>query len=315
MEIDNRLKATLLFTLILFCLFPFVKPAIGLVLGIAFALIVGNPWHRTTDKWNKYLLQISVVGLGFSLDITHVLEEGLNAIWFTISAIALTMLVGVFLGHAFRTGKKTSILISTGTAICGASAIAAMAPAIKSKSNHVAVAMATIFVLNGLALILFPIFGKLLGLSSQNFGLWAAMAIHDTSSVAGAAIAYSPESVSTALTVKLTRALWILPLTFVVGYLQRGTRRVAFPLFLIGFLLAATISNLLPQLHTYWNLIFDGAKQLLSVTLFLVGAGLTRKLIVKVGIRPFIQGLVLWLFISIVSLLAIYLDWIPSASP
>lgn len=311
MEIDKRLKAALLFTLVLFCLFPYVKPALGLILGICFGLIVGNPWNRITDLSNKYLLQISVVGLGFNLDIKHVLEEGLNAVWFTISAIALTMLVGVFLGHALRTGKKISILISTGTAICGASAIAAMAPAIKSKANHVAVAMATIFVLNGVALILFPVFGKWLGLSSANFGVWAAMAIHDTSSVAGAAIAYGPASVSTALTVKLTRALWILPLTFVVGYLQRGNRRVVFPLFLIGFLLAATLNNVFPEGQAYWNFFANGAKQLLSVTLFLVGAGLTRKLLMKVGFRPFIQGLLLWLFISTVSLLAIYLHWIP----
>ncbi len=311
MEIDKRLKAALLFTLLFVCLLPFVKPAVGLVLGIAFALIIGNPWNRTTDLWNKYLLQISVVGLGFNLDIKHVLEEGVNAVWFTIAAIALTMLVGVFFGHALRTRKKISILISTGTAICGASAIAAMAPAIKSKANHVAVAMATIFVLNGIALILFPFFGKLLGLSSDDFGVWAAMSIHDTSSVAGAAVAYGVGSVSTALTVKLTRALWILPLTFVVGYLQRGTRRVAFPLFLIGFLLAATLNNVLPQGRAYWNLFANSATQLLSVTLFLVGAGLTRKLLCKVGLRPFIQALLLWLFISTVSLLAIYLHWIP----
>lgn len=314
MEKHNRLRAALLFVLIVFCLFPVVKPAMGLVLGISFALIAGNPWNHVTDRWNKCLLQVSVVGLGFNLDIRHVLEEGVSAIWFTISAIALTMLVGVFLGHALRTGKKISILISTGTAICGASAIAAMAPAIKSKANHVAVAMATIFVLNGVALILFPIFGKWLGMSGNSFGVWAAMSIHDTSSVAGAAVAFGSGSVLTALTVKLTRALWILPLTFVVGYLQRGSRRVVFPLFLVGFLLAATLNNLLPGGKVYWDFLANGAKQLLSVTLFLVGAGLTRRLLMKVGIRPFIQALLLWLFISVVSLLAIYLHWIPSLS-
>lgn len=311
---SNRLKATLFFFLAALCLFPFVKPAVGLIIGILFALMIGNPWHKVTDIWNRYLLQVTVVGLGFSLDIKHVIEEGISAIWFTIAAIALTMLVGVFLGHILRVGKKSSILISTGTAICGASAIAAMAPAIKCKPNHIAVAMATVFVLNSVALILFPIFGHLLGLSSSSFGVWAALSIHDTSSVAGAAVAYGPESVSTALTVKLTRALWIMPLTFVVGYLQHGTRRVAFPLFLIGFLLAATLNNVLPEAHKYWDFLADGAKQLLSVTLFLVGAGLTRRLLRKVGVRPFIQGMMLWLFISIVSLIAIYLHWIPAIS-
>jgi uncharacterized integral membrane protein (TIGR00698 family) len=314
MELDNRLKAVLLFVLLLLCLFPFMKPAFGLILGIAYALGIGNPWYPITNVWNKYLLQISVVGLGFSLNIRDVLEEGLNAIWFTISAIALTMLVGVFLGHALRTGKKISILIATGTAICGASAIAAMAPAIKSKANHVAVAMATIFVLNGIALILFPTLGKLLVLSGDDFGIWAALSIHDTSSVAGAAVAFGEGSVSTALTVKLTRALWIMPLTFVVGYLYHGTRRFVFPLFLIGFLIAASLNNLFPEAQSFWKLLALGAKQLLSVTLFLVGAGLTRKLVLKVGIRPFIQAFLLWLFISIVSLLAIYLHWIPKAS-
>lgn len=312
-EIDKRIKAPILFVLVLLCLFPFVKPGLGLILGIGFGLLIGNPWNRITDRWNRYLLKISVIGLGFNLDIRQILEEGLNAIWFTISAIALTMLVGLFIGRALRVSKKISILISTGTAICGASAIVAMAPAIKSKANHVAVAMATIFVLNGIALITFPVFGKLLGLSSDNFGVWAAMSIHDTSSVAGAAIAFGSGSVSTALTVKLTRALWIVPLTFVVGYFQRGARRVAFPLFLIGFLLAATLNNLLPEGRMYWDFFASTAKQMLSVTLFLIGAGLTRKLLCKVGVRPFVQGLLLWLFISIVSLLAIYLQWIPEA--
>lgn len=313
MEIDNRLRAVLLFALVGLCFFPFIKPAVGLILGIGYGLGVGNPWYRVTDRWNKYLLQMSVVGLGFNLNIKDILEEGVDAIWFTISAIALTMLVGVFLGHALRTKKKISILISTGTAICGASAIAAMAPVIKSKANHVAVAMATIFVLNGVALVLFPIFGRLLGLSGDDFGIWAAMSIHDTSSVAGAAVAYGQSSVSTALTVKLTRALWIMPLTFIVGYLQRGKARVFFPLFLVGFLMAATLNNFFPEAQGFWDLLANGAKRLLSVSLFFVGAGLTRRLIVKVGVRPFIQAFLLWVFISIVSLLAIYLNWIPRA--
>lgn len=313
MEINNRLKAVLLLSLILFCLFPFVKPALGLILGIAFALVIGNPWNQRTDSWNKKLLQITVIGLGFNLNITHILEEGANAVWFTISAISLTMLVGGFLGRLLRTGKKISILISTGTAICGASAIAAMAPAIKCKGHQIAVAIATIFVLNSIALILFPIFGGLLGLSTADFGTWAALAIHDTSSVAGAAIAYGADSVETALTIKLIRALWIIPLTVTVAYLQRGRIRVSFPLFLIGFLLAATLNNMVPEGKIYWEFLANTSKQLLSVTLFLVGVGLTRKLLCKVGARPFIQGALLWLFISIVSLLAIYLQWIPRA--
>lgn len=314
MEINNRLRVILLLSLVVFCLFPFVKPAVGLILGITFALVIENPWYRTTDSLSKKLLQIAVIGLGFNLNIRDVLKEGVNAIWFTISAISLTMLVGMFLGHFVRTGKKISILISTGTAICGASAIAAMAPAIKCKGQHVAVAMVTIFVLNGVALIVFPIFGHWLGLSDGDFGTWAALAIHDTSSVAGAAIAYGSGSVETALTVKLTRALWILPLVFVVGYFQRGTTRVTFPLFLIGFLIAASLTNLFPGGKAIWEFLGSISKQLLSVTLLLVGLGLTRRLLRKVGIRPLIQAALLWIFISIVSLLAIYMHWIPSAA-
>lgn len=313
MEINNRLRVIVLLSLVGFCLFPFVKPAVGLIIGIAFALVIGNPWYRRTDSLSKKLLQIAVIGLGFNLDIKDVLEEGVNAIWFTISAISLTMLVGLFLGYFVGTGKKISILISTGTAICGASAIAAMAPAIKCKSQHVAVAMVTIFVLNGIALIVFPIFGHWLHLSDGDFGTWAALAIHDTSSVAGAAIAYGAGSVETALTIKLTRALWILPLVFVVGYFQRGTTRVRFPLFLIGFLLAATLTSFFPQGRVIWGFLGGISKQLLSVTLLLVGLGLTRRLLHKVGIRPLIQAALLWIFISIVSLLAIYMHWIPSA--
>lgn len=312
MEISNRFRVYLLIGLVLFCLFPFVKPAVGLILGIAFALIVENPWYKTTDRFSKTLLQIAVIGLGFNLNITDVLEEGINAIWFTISAISLTMLVGTFLGRFIGTGKRISILISTGTAICGASAIAAMAPAIKCKGQHVAVAMVTIFVLNGIALIIFPTLGHWLGLSDNDFGTWAALSIHDTSSVAGAAIAYGSGSVETALTVKLTRALWILPLVFVVGYLQRGAIKVAFPLFLIGFLLAATLTSFVPECKVVWEFLGNVSKQLLSVTLLLVGCGLTRRLLHKVGVKPLIQGTMLWLFISIVSLLAIYMHWIPS---
>lgn len=312
MKINNHLRIFVLLVMVGFCLFPFVKPAIGLILGIAFALIIENPWYRTTDRLSKKLLQIAVIGLGFSVNIKAVLAEGMNALWFTVSAISLTMLVGTFLGRFVGTGKKISILISTGTAICGASAIAAMAPAIKCKSQHVAVAMVTIFILNGVALIIFPTIGHWLDLSQDNFGTWAALSIHDTSSVAGAAIAYGSESVETALTVKLTRALWILPLVFVVGYLQRGAIKVAFPLFLIGFLLAATVTNLFPEGKTIWEFLGNVSKQLLSVTLLLVGLGLTRRLLYKVGLKPFIQATVLWIFISIVSLLAIYLHWIPS---
>lgn len=311
MNIDNRIKAALLFLLIIICSLPFIRPDIGLLLGFAFAIIIGNPWYHKTDAWGKILLQISVVGLGFNLNVKNVLSTGGKALWFTIASIALTMFVGIFIGRLLRTSKKTSILITAGTAICGGSAIAAMSPVIKAKSQQMAVALATVFILNGVALLLFPTIGKLIGLTDSAFGVWAAMSIHDTSSVAGAAVAYDPNSLEIALSVKLTRALWILPLTFVVGYLQRGKAKATFPLFLIGFLITATLNTAFPQASPLWTFFANISKQLLSVTLFLVGVGLSRRLLQKVGIRPFIQATILWLFISSLSLLAIYLQWLP----
>lgn len=312
MEINNRLRATLMCVLIGICSLPLIDAGVGLLMGIGFAVMLGNPWYKKTDAWSKVLLKVSVVGLGFNLNIKNVLTTGGHAVWFTIAAIALTMLVGTFLGRVLGTAKKTSILISTGTAICGGSAIAAMGPAIRAKGHHMAVALATVFVLNGVALLTFPMLGRLIGLTNGDFGVWAAMAIHDTSSVAGAAVAYGQDSVEIGLTVKLTRALWILPLTFVVSYLQRGKTKTPFPMFLVGFLFASTLSTTFPEGEIYWGFLSSTSKQLLSVTLFLVGVGMTRELLRKVGVRPLIQASLLWLFISIVSLLAIYLKWVPS---
>ena len=308
---QNKLAVKLLFLVFAFgCLWSRIDTAAALAAGIAFSLLLKNPSPRLTSKWSKILLQISVVGLGFGIGISKVISEGKHSIVYTIIGIALTLIIGRLIGKALKVTANTSQLITFGTAICGGSAIAALAPVIKAKDEEIAVSLATVFTLNSVALILFPFIGRLMHLSQESFGLWAALAIHDTSSVVGAAASFGAIALAIGTTVKLTRALWIMPIVLGIAFFRKSDQKVKFPLFILGFVLAALIRSLLPNQHIVWDGFAFGARRLLVVTLFLIGSGLTRELLKKVGFRPMILGVSLWMLISIGTLVAISNRWL-----
>ena len=310
--VSDRHRAVLFFVLAAACLLPWVGPATALAAGILFSLIVGNPAPAKTALWSKVLLQASVVGLGFGLSLGTVMRVGGRSAIYTIVGIALTLAVGTLLGRLAGTAEPLSTLISFGTAICGGSAIAAMAPVVKAKSDEIAVSLATVFTLNATALLLFPAVGRLVPLDQGQFGLWAALAIHDTSSVVGAASAYGKEALAVATTVKLTRALWIMPCVLLAALLFRSEEKPKFPLFVAGFVAAAAVRTLLPSLQPLWDTLVAVARQSLVLTLFLIGTGLTRDVLRRVGIRPLAQGAVLWLLVSAGTLAAIVTGLIPA---
>lgn len=302
---DIKLHQISFLACLLICAFPWVGTATALILGVVFSLACGNPWPAHSAKFSKIILQLSVVGLGFGLGLGEVVHTGKNSILYTLVGIAGTLALGWLLGRFFKTGKNTSALISFGTAICGGSAIAALAPVLKAKNEETAVALATVFTLNSVALLLFPMIGHLLNLDPVLFGTWAGLAIHDTSSVVGAASAFGAEALSIATTVKLTRALWITPFVLGMALVNRSNQKAKVPLFIIGFVLAATLRTLLPQFANYWDGVASIAKQCLVITLFLIGAGLTRTVVRTVGVRPLLQGVILWLTVSVLTLAAL----------
>ena len=297
-------------------LLPFVSPGIALMVGIAVALTMGNPYPVTTARLVTPLLQISVVGLGAGMNLAEVGRAGVHGFFYTVIGIALTMSIGLTLGRLIRTERDTSLLVTVGTAICGGSAIAAVAPAIRAKSHDVSVALATVFFLNAVALFIFPWIGHHLGLGQMQFGVWSALAIHDTSSVVGAAMQYGARALEIATTIKLTRALWIVPVTFAIGMLwnrgnkEAGSGKAKRPWFILGFLAAAALVTWIPSLKHSGNLVFVSAQRSLVVTLFLIGSGLSRRALQVVGRRPLIQGFVLWVLMGSGTLGAILLGWI-----
>lgn len=306
---NNGLKL-LFWLLLLACCIPMVSAPMALTAGLVFGLVIGNPWKNSTSTWSRRLLQASVVGLGFGINLPVILQTGKDAFLYTAISISFTMLAGWLLGRLFKTPQRTSTLISFGTAICGGSAIAAMAPVIKAEGEETGVALATIFTLNSIALILFPPLGHLLGMGQQQFGLWSALAIHDTSSVVGAAAAYGGLALAIGTTVKLTRALWIMPSALLAAWFTKSEGKAKFPLFIIGFIAAAAINTALPQFEQLWHPLNSIARQSLVVTLFLIGSGLTREVLAKTGIKPLAQGVTLWIIVSITSATAILLGWI-----
>lgn len=307
---ENKGLKILFWLLLLACWWPKISAPVALVAGIAYGIILGNPWGQATSTWSRRLLQASVVGLGFGMNLPVLLKTGQDAFIYTAISISFTMTVGLLLGKLFSIPQKTSTLISFGSAICGGSAIAAMAPVIKAESEEIGVALATVFTLNSVALILFPPLGHLMGMGQRQFGLWSALAIHDTSSVVGAAAAYGSLALAIGTTVKLTRALWIMPASLVTSWFVKSDTRAKFPLFILGFILAAVIRTLLPQFETVWNPLNSVAKQSLVVTLFLIGTGLTREVLARTGVKPLAQGVILWIIVSVSSSLAIMTGWI-----
>jgi len=300
-----NLRKALFVLLLAACTLPFVSTGLGLAMGLALSLLVGNPWPEKTSRASKQLLKISVVGLGFGMQLAEVLRVGKHSIVYTFVGITCTLAAGALLGRALKMRRSTSALVSFGTAICGGSAIAAMAPVVQAENEDVAVSMATIFTLNSVALFLFPVIGHLLRLSQNAFGIWAGIAIHDTSSVVGAASAYGLGALATGTTVKLSRAVWIGPCVLAYGWLRKSEGKTVLPFFILGFIAAAAIRSLVPGLQSEWSAIAAVARQSLVVTLFLIGAGLGPDVLKKVGLRPMIQGVLLWVLVGVFSLTAV----------
>ena len=299
-------KKIVFFVLLALCLLPFVNAPIALVIGVVMANTIGNPFRATSAKAVKWLLQISIVGLGFGMNFYSAINAGKEGLVFTVATIILVLSVGWLLGKLLKVDAKTSYLVSSGTAICGGSAIAAVAPIIEADSKQISVALGTVFILNAVALLIFPYIGHYFELSQYQFGLWSAIAIHDTSSVVGAASAYGAEALETATTIKLGRALWIIPLSLLTVYLgKKSDARIKWPYFIAFFILAMIVATLLPDYAPVYSWIVLVAKKALIVTLFLIGSGLSLQVIKSVGSKTFVQGLLLWIIISIVSLLTI----------
>lgn len=278
-----------------------LAPPIALALGLILALSVGErrgaPFR--TAKLTKILLQVSVVGLGFGMNLQKVIEAGRTGILFTIATIVGTLTLGYFIGRALRISTGAAHLISSGTAICGGSAIAAVGPVIGATDEEMSVSLGTVFILNAIGLFLFPIIGKALALTQTQFGVWAAIAIHDTSSVVGAASSYGAEALQIATTVKLTRALWIVPLTIGTSLaFRKRSARIVIPWFILFFLLAAVARTYVAAPQIVWNVLVRFARVGLTITLFLIGASLSRRNLAAVGVRPLILGVILWIVIS-----------------
>lgn len=289
---------------------PWISSPAALVAGFFFSFLFGNPLPKLTGRAAKSLLKISVVGLGFGINFVEVLKVGRDSLLLTLVSITLVIALGEILGRSLHIPANTRRLLAFGSAICGGSAIAAMAPVIKARDDEIAVSLATVFSLNALALLIFPPFGHMLGLGQRQFGLWAALAIHDTSSVVGASAAFGALALSVGTTVKLTRALWIAPYTLAAGMIWKSKERTGVPLFIIGFIAAAFVNSWFPAFDTVWHTIHLMARQSLVMTLFLIGAGLTREVLRQVGMKPLLLGSILWVIISITTLVLIQAHWI-----
>lgn len=289
----------------------FVSPAVALFIGIAFALIFRAPHPHFSKQTSKYLLQLSVIGLGFGMNINDSLQSSKEGMMMTVISVGGVMVIGCLIGRAMGIDKKLTHLISSGTAICGGSAIAAISPVVRANENQTSMSLAVIFTLNAVALFIFPSIGHMLNLTQQQFGMWAAIAIHDTSSVVGAGAAYGEQALMVATTIKLTRALWIIPLaivsTFMFAHKDGSRTKISIPWFILLFIVAMVINTYFDLNATISSAISIFSHKILSVTLFLIGTGLSIKAIREVGARPVLLGIALWALISLFSLIVIML--------
>ncbi|MWB93948.1 putative sulfate exporter family transporter [Flavobacterium sp. GA093] len=305
-EIKHFLSPIIFGAVILLCLFSIISPPIALVAGIVLVNFFGNPFLAFHHKAITFLLQFSVVGLGFGMNATSAISAGKEGFLLTIFSIFSTLIFGTLLGKWLKTDKKTSHLISCGTAICGGSAIAAISPVIKSSENQTSIALGVIFILNSVALFAFPFIGHQLDLSQKDFGLWCAIAIHDTSSVVGAANKYGAEALQVATTVKLARALWIIPISIITAFIFKNKNsKIKIPYFIGLFILAMLLNTYVPATAIFAPQIVSIAKIGLTITLFLIGATLNINTLKSVGVKPLLQGVFLWVFIAGLSLVAI----------
>ena len=305
-EKNSTLQKIFFVLLLVVCALFSISPPTALLLGLVVANLSGHPFLPFNHIAIRYLLQISVVGLGFGMSVTSALAIGSTSFTFTFISIVTTIGVGFLLGKWLSIERKTSHLIACGTAICGGSAIAAIAPIIKSDEKQTSVALGVIFILNSIALFLFPMIGHWLNLTQQEFGLWCAIAIHDTSSVVGAANKYGAEALQIATTVKLARALWIIPIALITTFVFKSkSSKIKIPYFIGLFILAMLVNTYIPQMAAYSPSIVAVAKVGLTLTLFLIGSGLNFNTLRSVGFKPLFQGILLWFFIAAASLAGI----------
>ena len=283
---------------------------LALLLGLIYGLSFAHPYSVDSKKLSSFLLQVPIVGLGFGMNLHEVIHAGRTGFLYTAVSITCAMLLGLGLGRLFKVGHTPALLISAGTAICGGSAIAAVAPVIDAGEEEMAVSLGTVFVLNSIALFLFPLAGYALHLSQSQFGLWSALAIHDTSSVVGATAKYGPHALMIGTTIKLARALWIVPVAFVVAILKNNKRRIQWPWFMLFFCLAAVASTYVPWFGSVYPKLSLLGKTGLTVTLYLIGTGISKSTLKQVGVRPLLQGVLLWAIVGLASLVLIRLGWI-----
>jgi uncharacterized integral membrane protein (TIGR00698 family) len=310
---DRRLKLntkTLFFVGFILCASGVISPPVALTLGLIFGLSFEHPYQTDSRNLSRFLLQASVVGLGFGMNLHEVLRAGRSGFVYTAAGISFTLIFGLLAGWLLRVNKTASILISTGTAICGGSAIAALAPIIGASDEEIAISLGTVFILNSIALLIFPPLGWALHLTQTQFGLWAALAIHDTSSVVGATARYGPIALVVGTTVKLTRALWIVPVAIGAAIVKRSKTKIQWPWFILLFCLAAVASTYLPALTNFWHVLSNLGKLGLTATLFLIGTGISRTTLRQVGWPPLLQGVILWILVGVTSLWLIFAGWI-----
>ncbi len=287
-----------------------LSPPLALVAGLLYGFTFVHPYHLDAKRLSKLLLQVSVVGLGFGMDLRQVLRVGRSGFVYTAISISFAMLLGWALGKALSVQKRISFLISAGTAICGGSAIAAVAPITGASEEEIAVSLGTVFVLNSVALLAFPVIGTMLHMTQTQFGLWSALAIHDTSSVVGAAAKFGAVALAVGTTVKLARALWIVPVSLGASAMRKSKARIQLPWFIVFFCLAAVANTYIHAFQpAYLSLKHLGIVGL-TVTLFLIGTGLSMRTIREVGVRPLLQGILLWIVVAAGSLALIRAGWI-----
>ncbi len=287
-----------------------ISPPFALLGGLVFGLAVAHPFNLESKRLAKFLLQASVVALGFGMNLHQVLQAGRSGFLYTAVSITAVMLLGLGFGYLLSVGKKSAFLISAGTAICGGSAIAAVGPIAAASEEEMAVSLGAVFILNSVALFLFPLVGYAFHMTQSQFGLWSALAIHDTSSVVGATAKYGPTALAVGTTVKLARALWIVPLSLVTAVTLKSKARIQWPWFILFFCLAALLNTVFPTFSAAFSVLNHLGKIGLTVTLFLIGTGLNKKTLNQVGVRPLIQGLVLWIIVGSATLALILFHWI-----
>ena len=305
------MRSKIIFVLgLAFCLTPWASPPLALVAGLFFGAIASHPYPGESRQISKYLLQAAVVGLGFGMNLQQVLRAGRSGFLYTAVGIAFALILGTTIGRLVKVHPRAAFLISTGTAICGGSAIAAIGPVVGATEDEMSVSLGTIFLLNSVALLTFPAIGAALRLSQTQFGLWAALAIHDTSSVVGACAKYGLPALAIGTTVKLARALWIVPVTVATAMKEGSKTRIQWPWFILFFCLAAMANTYLLAGLPVYHFLSNMGKLMLIFTLFLIGATLSPAALRKVGPRPLIQGVLLWIVVAVASLLAIRAGWI-----